>query len=80
MDTKTFKIGEYALGGIIRATIKKDLVEIQALDWNTKKVVSQRDIYLNTPALYSSIDEYLNELTTSYYAGQILSWIRQSNS
>ena len=76
MKIKSFRIGEYALGGIIKVTISQDWVEIKALDWNTKKVVGLRVINFTTPEFYYSVGSYLNELTTSYYTEKIVSWIR----
>jgi hypothetical protein len=71
---KQFKIGEYALGGIIEVIVKKDTVIIDALDYNTKKSIpfskAQFDIkYKN------EIDCYLNNLTTCYYSDKILEYI-----
>jgi hypothetical protein len=79
MAQKTFKIGEYAIGGIITVRIVDTIVGINALDWNTKKVVMNnnfvvKDSFFNDP--YQEINEYLNELTSFYYAGKILDWIK----
>jgi hypothetical protein len=77
--TKSFKLGEWAIGGIIKVDIIKNSgvqggeVAISALDWNTKKPVQgTRFVATNTNA----IDNYLNELTSSYYAGKIMEWIQ----
>jgi hypothetical protein len=71
---KQFKIGEYALGGIIEVIIKKDIVVIDALDYNTKKSVpfTKCQFSLNSK---NDIDNYLHELTTSYYSDKILQYI-----
>lgn len=71
--TKTFRIGEYAIGGIIRVSVG-DKVLIQALDWDTKKVVAKKEFPTAT-VTRGEIDEYLNELTSSYHAEKILDWI-----
>jgi hypothetical protein len=72
--TKQFKIGEYAIGGIIKVDVKDDKVTIDALDYMTKKPVpfvkcqfhkqEQWEMYL-----------YLSDITTSYYADKILNHI-----
>ena len=78
MAQKTFKIGEYAIGGIITVRIVDTIVGINALDWNTKRVVMNdtfqiRGVYGPD---FQHVDNYLNELTTCYYAGKILDWIK----
>ena len=78
--TKTFKIGEYAIGGIIQVDIRKNDIEIKALDWNTKKVVSRYEYTNNDPALRpgywrSDVIMYLEDLTTYYYAERIMKYI-----
>jgi hypothetical protein len=79
--TKMFKIGEYAIGGIIKVDIIKNSdvvggeVAISALDWNTKQPVQgSRFVATNT----MSIDNYLNELTSSYFAGKVMEWIQEN--
>ena len=79
MTKKTFKIGECATGGIIVAEVKGwsgDIVQIKALDWNTKKVVSENLVMSTERNAQWKLDNYLNDLTTSYYAGKILDWIK----
>jgi hypothetical protein len=70
---KTFKIGEYAIGGIITVQITGKIVQIKALDWFTKKVVSSGSTTIDN---WSQISNYLNDLTSSYYADTIMNWIR----
>lgn len=75
MATKSFKIGEYCIGGIIKVEIKKDTVIFQALDYHSKnevlnftysiKDINLRDVWFS-----------LTELTTSYYADKIIDWIK----
>lgn len=72
--TKQFKIGEYAHGGIIKVVIKDNKVSIDALDYNTKRPMpfcwEQFD-----KSDKSGMDTCLNNLTTSYYADKILTFI-----
>lgn len=83
--TKQFKIGEYAVGGIIKVDISTDsqykmedfkIIKIQALDYNTKKPVNQEEIFGSNEL--NKVTEYLNELTSSYYADIITKWIKQA--
>lgn len=72
---KQFKIGEYAYGGIISVEVNGDKIIIDALDYQTKMpmpfskdVFSVKDI--------NDVDDYLNDLTTSYFADKILTEIK----
>ena len=67
---KTFKIGEFCEGGIIKADKKKNHMHIQVLDWNTKEVLRDWKCTDQMEAY-----EYLTEVTTHYYADQVLSYL-----
>ena len=71
--TKTFKIGEYAVGGIIKVNVAGQSVNISALDWNTKEPVESEDFTIND---MGGMDMFLNDLTSSYYAEKVLDWIK----
>lgn len=75
MASKSFKIGEYAIGGIIRVEITGKVIQIKALDWNTKDVIDSGSCISNEPGAYRKVDDYLNVLTTYYYAEKIREWI-----
>lgn len=65
---KDFKIGEYAVGGIIRVQTESNLICIKALDWTSKnEILSEKfkaiDVF--------EIDNFLHQLTSSYWAEQI---------
>ena len=88
MATKTFKIGEYAKGGVITAEVTKDKVTIIQKEWDYSKGSSKGSDQSNAKELdrltvstalrgsERTIDNYLCDLTTSYYAGQILDWVK----
>lgn len=73
--TKTFNIGEYAIGGRIKLTITSSVIRIQALDWNSKKVVMESEFNADQSGCDTEIDNYLHELTSSYWADQVMQWI-----
>ena len=80
--TKQFKIGERALGGIIRVDVTKEakdysLVEVKALDWNSKKVVMSDWAETDNSQWQASIDNTLHEMTSSYYADKIMNYIKE---
>lgn len=82
MATKQFKIGEYAVGGIIKVDVSIESVTIQALDYNTKSVVQTQTFTLNRSFLgavdsekYWAMKDFLNDLTSSYYADKVMEYI-----
>jgi len=83
MATKTFNIGEYAVGGRIKVTIQGDVLTIDALSWTTKQLVSGQTFQKKTDWDGKThfegrpIDNFLNDLTSSYYAGKIMDWIKE---
>jgi hypothetical protein len=82
MASKQFKIGEYAVGGIIKVDVSVESVTIQALDYNTKSVVQTQTFTLNRSFLgavdsgkYWAMKDFLNDLTSSYYADKVMEYI-----
>ena len=85
--TKTWKIGEYCKGGIITVEINGKVITIIGKEWDTsagyKKSSNQskakewtRATTLATDSdAYHKCDFFLCDLTTSYYAGQVMEWI-----
>jgi len=74
MKRKTFKIGEYAVGGKIHIAYDSKQVIVRALEFKSNVVVSER-VFSNTNEVYWLISDYLNELTSSYWSGVILEYI-----
>ena len=90
MKTKTFKIGEYCRGGIITVEIRGNNVAIIGKDWDmsqgTRKGSNQKNAKEWTRFELSATDnrfswgasEFLNDLTTSYHADQVLQYIQDN--
>lgn len=78
IKTKTYKIGEYARGGIITVMITGKVIQISALDYFSKEVVSHRTTDKTDEDWYWKCRDYLEDLTTHYYADKILTWIEKS--
>lgn len=79
MATKTFRIGEYAIGGIIKVDISNTTISIKALDYNTKKEIMS-NVFPNYDNPYWEMFEFLNELTSSYYADKVLEYITSNSN
>jgi len=81
MATKTFKIGECCVGGIIKVTIGKN-INIKTLDYYNKEVQYNKDFNIIfgglVPHIANEIEFYLGGITTSFYAGKIVEWIKSS--
>lgn len=79
MKTKSFKIGEYAIGGIIRVNKEQDVIRVQALDWVSKQPIMEDRFHTEISGYLNQIDHFLNQLTTSYYADKVLGYIKANN-
>ena len=77
--TKTFKIGEYAVGGTIRVSIPKTLttIKIDVIDSNfkTNKLLNQ---YIYYSFDRNRIDRDLFQITSSYWSDKILDYISKT--
>ena len=79
MDLRNFKIGEYAVGGIIKVRVNIASVFIQALDYETKVPVVSSS-FKNEPSSYWQVMDRLHELTTAYYAEKIMKFIEENSN
>jgi hypothetical protein len=87
MATKTWKLGEVCNGGIITVETKGNTVIIIGKEWDYSKGTTRGSDQSNAKefcrleddAEVSGADrrlsEFLNDLTTSYWADQIMQWI-----
>lgn len=86
--TKTWKIGEYAKGGVITVEITGKVVSIIGKEWDTStgykkssnqskaKEFTRGTVLANERNAEWKLSEFLCDLTTSYYAGEIIKWIK----
>jgi hypothetical protein len=78
MATKTFKIGEYCIGGIIKVTINKNKTNVQVLDWDSKKEINNIEVSMNDIDANDKLNDFLWDVTTSYYTDMVLNWINNN--
>ena len=92
MKTKTWKIGEYAKGGVIQANISKTGSRITLIgkDWDFKagslktsdqsnaEEFARLEVYSDNYDVESQLREWLEVGTSVYYADQIMEWINNS--
>jgi hypothetical protein len=87
--TKTWAIGEYAKGGVITAEIDGKEVTVigkewdESVGWSKNSDQSNAKEFTRITVIQNSfdakilLDEFLNDLTSSYYAEEVLSWIKK---
>jgi len=85
--TKTWKIGEYCKGGIITVEITGKVISIIGKEWDTSTGYNKKSNQSNAKEwtrgtmeatqsnAYRLCSDFLCDLTTSYYAGQVMEWI-----
>jgi hypothetical protein len=88
MATKTWKLGEYAKGGVITIETTKTQVKVICKEWDTSKGYSKGsdqsnakewnrlEVNLSSSDAESKVNWFLFDLTTSYYTDVILDWIK----
>jgi len=84
---KTFKIGEYAKGGVISVIVNAKNITIIGKDWDfstgsrkssdqsNAKEFTRANFDANLNDSYRNALDFLCDLTTSYYADTIMKWI-----
>lgn len=87
MATKTWKLGEVCRGGVITIETTKTQVKVIAKEWDTSKGFNKGsdqsqakewnrlEVNIAEKDSRSKIDWFLSDLTTSYWADEILKWI-----
>jgi len=86
---KTWKIGEYAKGGVISVEINGKVITIIGKEWDSSQGYKKSSNQSNAKeftrdTFHSSYDSdaerkmffFLTDLTTAYYADNIIKWIK----
>ena len=73
--TKSFRIGEFVVGGIIKLDINGDNLTIQFLDYFTKEMLLVEEININQEDAHRTARNFIEVNGTSYYADQVMKWI-----
>lgn len=85
--TKTWKIGEYAKGGVITVEITGKIIVVIGKEWDfstgSRRSSDQSNAQEFTrgtaeatdPKVRRKLSDFLCDLTTSYYAETIIKWI-----
>lgn len=90
MAKKTFKIGEYCQGGVITVETTKSKVAIIGKEWDysqgtrrgsnqsNAKEFTRIQLNPNDPNARRIANNFLNDLTTSYYSDVVMEWIEKT--
>lgn len=80
--TKTWKIGEECVGGIIQAKISENVyfpastaVKILIKDWKTKEIL---DSQVFGRIHESKLESFLHDMTTCYHASNVMEWAKEN--
>jgi hypothetical protein len=88
MKTKTWKIGEVCQGGIITVEIHGKVISVIGKEWDFSKGSRRssdqsgakeftRGTIVSTDVdAESKIENFLTDLSTPYWAGKILEWVK----
>ena len=88
MATKSWKLGELSKGGVITVEASKTKVTIIAKEWDNSqgynkgsnqsnaKEWNRLEVSTSSSEAERQLDWFLFDLTTSYYAGQVMDWIK----
>jgi len=80
--TKTWKIGEECIGGIIQIKVSEGTyfpqgttIKVLVKEWKSGEVIHS-DIFGRHNE--RSLEFYLHDMTTSYYASKIMDWVKEN--
>ena len=74
---KTFHIGEYAVGGTIKAEVRGTNVFLSVYDYKTSNNLIRHKWALGTPE-WRAIQNCIEWYTTPYYADKIVEYLQKS--
>ena len=68
---KTFKIGEYAIGGVIKAEKNDGIYIVSVLNQFSNETIMQ-----NSSRDISCVQSFLYDVTTDYYTDKIIKYLK----
>tara|TARA_B100000497_G_scaffold85234_1_gene94921 strand:+ start:94 stop:399 length:306 start_codon:yes stop_codon:yes gene_type:complete len=89
--TKTWKIGEYAKGGVITVEIQGKVITVIGKDWDMSqgtrrgsnqsnaKEFTRIEVNVEQRDADRQLSMFLNDLTTSYYTDKLMEWIESKS-
>ena len=89
--TKTWKIGEYAKGGVITVEVQGKVITVIGKDWDMSqgtrrgsnqsnaKEFTRIEVNVEQRDADRQLSMFLNDLTTSYYTNKLMEWIESKS-
>ncbi len=89
--TKTWKIGEYAKGGVITVEIQGKVITVIGKDWDMSqgtrrgsnqsnaKEFTRIEVNVEQRDADRQLSMFLFDLTTSYYTDKLMEWIKSKS-
>jgi|TARA_R110000803_G_scaffold87494_1_gene154209 hypothetical protein len=89
--TKTWKIGEYAKGGVITVEVQGKVITVIGKDWDMSqgtrrgsnqsnaKEFTRIEVNVEQRDADRQLSMFLNDLTTSYYTDKLMEWIESKS-
>lgn len=86
----TWKIGESCKGGVITVEINGKTIDVIGKEWDMSKGTlkssdqsnakefTRLTVSANDSDAHSQLDNFLNDLTTSYYSDIVIEWIKSN--
>lgn len=71
--TKTWKIVEYCACVVIRAKVNGSAFKIDIIEWDTGLII---DTFVGSSLHEYRLDMFLLNVTTPYYTGKVIEWIK----
>jgi len=75
MTQKTFNIGESSYYGRWQVKIDGEKITVNGIDWDTRKI-ERTDKFTTDDIDNFNLERHLTEMSTCYYAGQIMEWVK----
>lgn len=74
---KTFKIGEYVVGGIIQVDANESSITINFKDYISKEIILTETFPINENT-ERNINFFIEDNGTAYYADKVTEWIKNN--
>jgi len=75
MATKTFKIGEWCIGGVLTVQLGLEHATVINKKWGSLSEIDRIQVVKGDSGAIAQLDDYLNDKTSSYYADKVIKYI-----
>ena len=91
MASKTFKIGEACIGGVLTAETTAGAITIKIREWDTSagysrgsnqsgaKVINTYTVRIQDRDVYMKLHNFISDNATHYWADQVMEWVESKS-